>query len=306
MDVVPHPAPKRSAPSSNPTSDTRCAQFKAQLDRFKVFSVEQQCHWNFGETTKHPLKTSLYYKLEPLTSEELDTYTPYNMSWHHAALFPEWYFHLLRNFANRSEYHKHYCLTPRRDFGNLLIGSDQEKTALLTALDTDFSHAFNVRLGDLFSTMFHDRVLTREVVETEIVKIFADMASPPAYLIRNDRLAEKVSVGNIQPQVDFLMAFDYSEKDIWMTICGLLLKNIVNSELLLTFEEISETFISAKKYSVSDVYDFVQLVDSKGLIPSKAGAIPKPRASSYVPKRPHYPYAMRPSKREKRMMRAER
>ncbi|GEQ69610.1 hypothetical protein JCM33374_g3283 [Metschnikowia sp. JCM 33374] len=295
---TPTPAPV----TTSTCSDSRSAEFKAQLDRFKVFQVQQQCHWKFGEIPQYPLHVGAFHDTAALTPEEILLYTPYKIEWQTAALFPEWYFLFLRHFATKSEFHKLYCVATRASFCSLLIGSDMEKEAVLESLDTQFSSVFNARIGDLFSSMLHNRLLTREVVETEIVKTFADMTSPTPYFKRKHRLIEKVLAGNTQPYVDFLMAYDYADKDIWMAIYGTLLKNIFSREHILAFEEIFEGFVGFNKFNISSLQEFVNTVERRGLIvkggpkakPAKPANMKPAKAKPVKPVKPVKPAKMKP------------
>lgn len=252
--------------SENP-KDIRSKEFKAELDKFKALKVEEGSHWKFGFIPHPPKMITSAAEFGLRGSKEYRELTPYTLEYDQAALFPEWYFHFLKNFALFSPPHRNYCSKNREEFLELAIEEGSLKEQLLMKMEAEFDTAFRTKLGSSLREKYKTLSITREVVETQVVTELAGFASWTDTILRESNLAQSVVLRNeMGPYVSFLMAYDYSEQNIWRIIVGLLLKRCLRIKQKREFIEQADIVSLEKLPLLNRLERFLEIAQGEKLI----------------------------------------
>lgn len=265
------------------TKDIRTPEFRAQLDKFKAFSVEEGSHWRGPICTTYVLKTTDWEHLKYVKGREAYINdTPYPLEKDRTSLFPEWYFYLLRNFSRHSPFHSFYCSETREKFYDFLVGTDTEKDLVMTAMEQEFLSAFKAGLGKSLDDLFKNQILSRSIVESTIIHQLTEMAWWPTLIVRQNQLIAMAILGDIMPYVFFLMAYDCSENYIWMNIAGTILKHCFRKKHFRIINEKVKMLREEKMPLVTRIRKFVNYMESFGLLPKPK--VPRAKPNRY-PKR---------------------
>ncbi|KAM9926960.1 hypothetical protein OXX59_002843 [Metschnikowia pulcherrima] len=247
--------------------DVRSEAFKAQLDRFKMYTVERGNHWKAQlDDASFVLHTSLWVPQQHVKSaEEYAGASPYKLEKDSAALFPEWYFHLVRNFGKKSVFHRFYCAKSRLDFVSFMHGPEIDRLQIASAMDWEFSTAVKAGFGPSLEELYEEEILNRETVETKVVAQLADMSSWLVIAARENELKSLVRFGHASYLASFLMAYDYSERSIWRIVVGLMIEVGQTREQYRVIDEKVQEFEKDPAPLLSKIRDFIIYLIEKGL-----------------------------------------
>lgn len=253
--------------SSAATKDIRTEEFRAHLDKFKAFRVEEGSHWRGPIDSSYVLNTAAWEPLQYVKKrEDYKVDTPYLLEKNLAGLFPEWYFHLIRNFARRSAFHSFYCTKTRTEFHDFLAGPDLEKDLVTSAMDYEFLCAFKAGLGEALNELFEHQILSRSNVESSVVQELASISSWTTTLARMNLLIVRAIRGDLMPYAFFLMAYDCSENYIWMKIAALLLKHCRTEEKVEFLQLNINTLRGLQSPIISRLRELVARLDDFGIL----------------------------------------
>lgn len=271
------------------------------MDEFIQYDHKRQSPWVTEGAPEKPFLSADAYLLSVQMTRQVSDFEdlPLRLQFDQGHLFPEIYFCFRTQFSAISIQHRQYCKRTAAGFKGCFIGKEEDIEAMLSAMDSEFSHAFmrcldpsDEALMDLASNWF----LSKSGVEQKFLPALIKVANPYHALVRGNELTIKAIGGDVEPLIISLRAAHRSDNDIWMQICPLLLKHCRTHEQLMEFEEEMKAAMQNKGKIVEDMRDFVTILISKGLffknskdakkaalIPAQAVLTPK---TSIVPKQP--------------------
>lgn len=146
--------------------------------------------------------------------------TPYQLKLENSALFPEFYLHFKRSFANISHENRAYCSVDLERFKSFYVGNKQDIISSVIRVEQDFDSKFKECLHPDLLNEFSAYVFNRVYVETKFRDAMKNNVDHSSYPRRMDELIGKArsSSKNITPLLDFLMAYEYPESAIWFQV----------------------------------------------------------------------------------------
>lgn len=146
--------------------------------------------------------------------------TPYQLELEESALFPEFYFHFKRSFADISQENRAYCSVDLERFKSFYVGSEQDINSSVVRVEQDFDSKFKECLHPDLLNDFSSSIFTRAYVETKFLDSMKKNTDHFSYPNRMDELIHRARVcnENIMPFLDFLMAYEYPESSIWFQV----------------------------------------------------------------------------------------
>ncbi|KAM9895432.1 hypothetical protein OXX79_008088, partial [Metschnikowia pulcherrima] len=142
---------------------------------------------------------------------------PFRLERNALSLFPEFYFHFKRLFSIQSHVNEAYCRYDPEVFRSLFSGTEEDIAVSVNQVERSFAtHFRNCLSPDVQEDypMFY----TRKNVETKFVDRIESDCDHRSVGARFSELVRVAQTGDVIPLIKHLMAFEFSEDQIWWAI----------------------------------------------------------------------------------------